>query len=183
MSGWPAALIGLIVVLNPVGVSRAVAWGDRGDPTQRNRFLAIVAGAAALLAALVLITGPLLELVDLSTPTFRLGVSVVMGLTGARWLLVPVATVTEAATPRDEALTLGATLLLAPGPVLAAMAGGADGGIAAGLISVVVAMAVTAALLVIARLSDPGASAGSRLIGAVAIVVAVSIGIDSARTV
>ena len=50
MSGWTAAIVTVLVALNPLGVARAVAWFDRNDADSR-RF--VVGTLAAMGAALI----------------------------------------------------------------------------------------------------------------------------------
>lgn len=183
MEGWTAALLSVVFVMNPVGVARAVAWGDRSEPAWRSEVARIVAGAAAVLVVMGLLTAPILDLLDLSTPTFRLSVSVVMGVTGIVWFLKPTAPITDLDEHGSPTVVLGVTMLLTPGPVFAAMAANADGGTAAGIVSVVLAAGATLAMLLAPRLPEPVAAWTTRLIGAVTVVIAVGIGINSARTV
>ena len=182
MSGWIPAVLGLLFVINPPGVSHLTAWAPRADPGWRRTVLPTLAGATVVLAVLVAFTGPLLDLLDLSVPTFRLGASVVMGITGARWLVAPGTPIRSVETHR-EGLTYLALSLLAPGPVFGAMVASADAGWVAGLVAVVVAGAGCALTLLSPRLSDYAGAAAARLLGAATIVVAVAVGIDSARTV
>lgn len=182
MSGWTAALLSMVFVVNPPGVSYEAAWGDRSASSWRRLVLKALATATAVWATLSLVTGPLLEVIDLSGPTFRLATSVVVGVTGARWFVArpPVVEVAD-----DDRSGLGHLLitLLSPGPIFAAMAANADAGAVAGLASVAVAGAAVVATLLLRRPAAPAGPAITRLVGALAIVVAVGIGIDSARTV
>jgi small neutral amino acid transporter SnatA (MarC family) len=134
------------------------------------------------LAGLGLLTAPILNLLDLSAPTFRLASAVLAFLTGAMWLLTPVSPIEQ--LERESApATLGLTLLLTPGPVFVAMAANADAGTVAGIASVAVAMGLVATMLLLPRLSEPTASWLTRFWGAITIALAVAIGLDAARTV
>ena len=181
MNGWAAALLSMALVVNPIGVGRAAAWADR-DASWR-RTIAPVIGAAALgLAGLGLLTAPILDLIDVTTPTFRLSAALVMGVTGLVWMLRPTRPVTDLG--ESSAWTvLGATMLLTPGPVFTAMAANGDGGTVAGLVSVGVALVLVAAAVLGRRLTDPMAAWATQLTGSGAAIVAVAIGLDAARTV
>lgn len=183
MNGWLTAVLSVLLVVNPVGVSRAVAWPDRAAGSWRREAAAIVGVVAVVLATLGLVTAPILDVADLTTPTFRLAASVLIGFTGAVWLIAPTKPVETLDHQGSAQVTLGLTMLLTPGPVFAAMAANGDGGVAAGLVAVVVAMGATLALLVSKRLHDSVALWATRFIGATTIVVAVGIGINAARTV
>lgn len=181
MSGWTAALLSVIFVINPVGTSRAVQWPARQAQGWRGEATKVVAGAGVILVVLGLLTAPILSLADLSTPTFRLATSVVLGVTGAIWMIRPTPPITEPDT--STPITLGLTMLLAPGPVFAAMSANADGGTAAGVVAVVAGAGACLAALLVPRLPDPLGVWVTRLIGAITIAIAVGIGINSARTV
>ena len=182
MSGWTPAVLGLLLVTNPAGVSHLAAWARRGAPDWTRRAAVAVASFTAALAALSLLTGPILDVLDLSVPTFRLGASVVMGLTAARWLVSPWPPVRDVDSDRDGLVQLVLSVL-SPGPVFAAMMASADAGAAAGLVSVAITGAACLLALVARRLPDRAGTAAARLVGAAALVVAVAVGIDSARTV
>lgn len=182
MSGWTAALISIAFVVNPPGVNRAVAWGDRTRPEWRRETGLIVAAATAILSTAGLLTAPLLELADLSTPTFRLAAAVVISVTGAVWLVRPTAPITDLGDA-TAFQTLGLTLLMSPGPIFASMAANGDAGTLAGLVAVFLAMALVLVAVWMPRVPDPPAAWTARLAGAATIAAAVGIGIDSARTV
>lgn len=182
MSGWSAAVMGLLFVMNPPGVSRSVGWGDRVSGTWRRHVVTVLTANAMVLVLAGLLAAPILRAADLSTPTFRLGAALVVGLTGAKWMLSPATPITHVETDRESATTL-TTLLLTPGPVLAAMTANSDGGTLAGLVSVVVAVAATLVLLLLPPLGETSSAAATRFVGALALVVAVATGINSARTV
>ena len=181
MNGWAAALVSMALVVNPIGVGRAATWGPR-DADWRTTVAPILAAAAAALAGLGLLTAPILDLIDVTTPTFRLSAALVMGVTGLVWMLRPIRPVTELGHGSPWTL-LGLTMLLTPGPVFTAMAANGDGGTVAGLVSVGVAMLLVAAAVLGRRLTDPAAAWAAQLTGSGAAIVAVAIGLDAARTV
>ena len=181
MNGWAAALVSMALVVNPIGVGRAATWGPR-DADWRTTVAPILAAAAAALAGLGLLTAPILDLIDVTTPTFRLSAALVMGVTGLVWMLRPIRPVTELGDGSPWTL-LGVTMLLTPGPVFTAMAANGDGGTVAGLVSVGVAMVLVAAAVLGRRITDPAAAWAAQLTGSGAAIVAVAIGLDAARTV
>ncbi|MEM7288682.1 MAG: hypothetical protein AAF480_20230 [Actinomycetota bacterium] len=181
MSGWVAALVSMALVVNPIGVGRAAVWSER-DTAWRNTVAPILAAAAAALAALGLLTAPVLSLIDVTTPTFRLSAALVMGVTGLVWMLRPTKPVTDLGEASAWTV-LGATMLLTPGPVFTAMAANGDGGTAAGLVAVGLAMVLVAAAVLGKRMTDPMASWAAQLTGSGAVITAAAIGLDAARTV
>ena len=177
MSGWTGAIVGMLVALNPPAINRVVAWLD--DPGARRRLhlpLALVLVLLSLLAA------PILGLLDVSTHTFRLAAAVVVGITGAKWLLAPTSPITSVADERDGLLH-SITLWFAPAPVLMALAANSEAGTVAGLVACAIAAAATVALAAMKPLPDPVAGALVRFVGALGIVAAVAIGLDAARSV
>ena len=88
MNGWAAALVSVTLVCNPIGVGRAAAWAPR-DAAWRRSTAPILAAAFAVLAGLGLLTAPVLDLIDVTTPTFRLSAALVMGVTGLLWMIRP----------------------------------------------------------------------------------------------
>ena len=181
MNGWAAALVSVTLVCNPIGVGRAAAWAPRDTAWQRAT-APIVAAAVAVLAALGLLTAPVLDLLDITTPTFRLSAALVMGVTGLLWMIRPTRPVTELGDATAWT-TLGATMVVTPGPVFAAMAANGDGGTAAGLVAVGVAGVALGGAVLGPRLTDPVAAWAAQLTGAGAAATAVAIGLDAARTV
>ena len=181
MNGWVAALLSMVLVINPIGVGRAAVWADR-DGAWRTTTAPILAAAAAALAVLGLLTAPILDLIDVTTPTFRLSAALVMGVTGLVWMLKPTRPVTDLGDANAWTV-LGATMLLTPGPVFTAMAANGDGGTVAGLVSVGVAMVLVAAAVLGRRITDPMAAWAAQLTGSGAVITAVAIGLDAARTV
>ncbi len=179
MSGWTAAVLGLVLAMNPPGVARAVPTADMARVKLVSQ---TVAAVGAIVLGVGLLAGPLMDALSISTPTFRLGAALVIGLTGGRWLLTPAEPLEAGATDRDTATHL-ATLLFSPGPVLAALAATGDGGALAGAVSVLVTFGVTLFLLLSTRLAEPTSGAVTRFVGALTLVAAIAIGLDSARTV
>lgn len=181
MNGWTAAVLAMTLVVNPIGVGRAAAWGPR-DGEWRRSVAPILAAATVALVALGLVTAPLLDLIDVTTPTFRLSAALMMGISGLVWMLRPIRPVVDLGDASPFTV-LGLTMLLTPGPVFASMAANGDGGTAAGLVSVGVAMVLVAAAVLGRRLTDPMASWAAQLTGSGAALAAVAIGLDAARTV
>lgn len=182
MSGWTAAVLSMVFVVNPAGVGRATAWGDRAAPSWRAQLLPVVGLATGALIALGLLTAPILNGLNISTPTFRLAAALLAFLTGAKWLLAPTSPI-EGLEPEATATTLGLTMLLTPGPVFVAMAANGDGGTVAGIVSVVVAMGLVSMALLLPRLAEPASGWLTRFSGAITVALAIVIGLDAVRTV
>ncbi len=144
----------------------------------RARMLPAVLGAAVALAvawAIAAGSGPLLDAIDVSPETFVIAAGLVIGLAGLRSM------VRTAPGPEPELEGVGAALwpvafprLLAPETVALAIAAGARNGVAATVVAIGAAMALTVVLgLVPRRAIGDGAM---RWFGAVAGVVLVVVG-------
>ncbi len=182
MNGWTAAVLSMVFVINPAGVGRATAWGERTDRSWRAEVLTVLALAAATLVGWGLLTAPILNSLDISTPTFRLTAAVLSFVTGAKWLLTPTSPIEEL-DPGASATILGLTMLLTPGPVFVAMAANGDGGTAAGIVSVAVAIGVVSMMLILPRVPEPTSGWLARFSGGITVALAVVIGLDAVRTV
>ena len=159
-------------MINPVGVSRAAAWGDRSTGAWRREIASTVGMATAVLTSLGLLTKPILDLIDVSTPTFRLSAALVMGVTALLWFIRPSKPIEALDDEGSTLVTLGVTMLLTPGPVFAAMAANGDAGVVAGIVAVVVAGTLTGAALLVRRPTDPVGQWAAQMIGAGALLTA-----------
>jgi hypothetical protein len=180
-----ALIVTMAVAMNPANVTRVAQWirpaGDRWV-----RWVAMVVGAAAaVLVLLAVISGPLLDLLDVSGPTFRLGAAIVIGLAGARSMIWPGPPIGsgEALSPQQHAVLLGFVGLVIPGTAFMAVGGGAVHGVGPAVLAIVVAAALSALALVTVNSGSRLADLTSRFIGAGAVIVAIAVGIDAARTV
>lgn len=183
MNGWTAALLGVILAVNPAAV--AATWSRPARLGDDRRLPALGIGAAVLVLA-ALLSGPLLDLLDVTIPTYRLGAATVLGLTGGRWLVGPQPNGPDSWPDGSAGLGIAALPLVTPAPVLVAVSAAADGGVVAGLVAIAIAIGATAAATMLARQSagDSWAlQALVRFIGAAALLVAVFMGLDAARTV
>lgn len=177
----PLALlaVALLVALDPVraaGAARTVGGSRR--PALVGAATAVV--AAALLAAA---GGPLLEALDVSAPTLRVGVGLVLLVTGLGDLVRAGEPVDRApvATAWGGVVPVAVPTMLRPAAVVASLGAGADGGMA-----LVLGVAVLAAALVVVLAGRRAGTAiepalwrwARRLVGAVLVVVAVAITAD-----
>jgi multiple antibiotic resistance protein len=143
----------------------------------------VALGAGAALAAS---GGVVLEALDVSPESFRLAAALVLGLEGARALLLP-RPPTEPELPglRAALVPIAFPLLLQPGVVMLALAAGADDVAGRALVALAAALAV----VVLAGAVQAGErgrallAAGGRLIGALELAVGVALAVDALRDV
>jgi small neutral amino acid transporter SnatA (MarC family) len=140
-------------------------------------------GAFAAIAAL---GGPLLDALDISPESFRLGAALVLALEGARALVFA----RPAAEPELAGLKAGLVpvafpLLLGPGVVALAVAAGGDTveAEAVGALALALALTLGATLLPRGTRSDALLVAGGRLLGALEIGAGVALAVETIRDV
>ncbi len=161
MSGVAVAIAVMVSAWNP-GL-----FAERsGTPSQR-RLFGWAAGSGAVLA-LAALTGPILEAIDVSVPTFRTAAGTVLALVGARWLI--------GSTPRrDEGddLAHGAMDVGTPEIAAAAMTTTAVDGWLMAVIGLVLAVALTS---VLGRFADaPWIGWLRRLLAGLAVTIGVAL--------
>jgi small neutral amino acid transporter SnatA (MarC family) len=169
----------LVAVVNPFRLRLALP--ERRAAVALGTLLAL--GAFAVIAAF---GGRLLDAIDVSPESFRLGAAVVLALEGARALVFA----RPAPEPELAALKAGLVpvafpLLLTPGVVALAVAAGGDGveADAVGALAVALALVLAATLLPRGTRSDALLAAGGRLLAALEIVAGVSLAVDAIRDV
>jgi small neutral amino acid transporter SnatA (MarC family) len=175
-----SSLLALLAAVNPLAVAVAL-W-----PRER-RLLIAVAAAIALAVAVVCaaVSDPILDALDVTLGTFRVAAAVVLGLAGARWLVVGAPTVGAdgpAAGPGRVVVPLLIPVLITPQLVMVSVSVGADEGV----VLVAVGAAVSLALAWIAAIAPKrhrgGWTAGVRLVAALAVAAAVGLAVDGVRT-
>ncbi len=194
-------IVFLLAVANPFHSAALLAPGLLGS--ERGTRLRVVGIGAAVAAAvaivLALVADDVLDALDVTSPTFRLGAGVVIAATGVRSALI-------APKPWAEGLRGGRLSMLVPVafPVLftpelavASVSYSADRGTGATVVAIAVALAVFAGLAVTgagwsasavatpdgsaspgARRADPWLGAAGRVMGALAVVLGIALVVD-----
>ena len=174
------ALLAFIAAVNPAAV--AVAVGPRSSRT-------LVAAAAAVTFALALVAAAgsegVLDALDVTPETFRVAAAVVLGLTGARWLVLgprPVAVDPPTEGWRAVAVPLLIPVLVTPALAVVSISVGADDGAAVAALGAAIALALA---WVAAVAGGPPLvwSWAARLIGALGVAVALALAVDGVRSV
>jgi small neutral amino acid transporter SnatA (MarC family) len=170
----------LLVAVNPPAVVAAL-----GDGRCR-RELALAAGlAAAVATATAGLSGPVLDALDVTAPTFRVATAVVLGVAGVRWLaLGPWVLPGDASQQgwRSVIAPLLVPLLVTPQLIAVSTSVGADRGVATVVLGAGVAM-VLAWVAAVACPRRPGWAVASRFVGLLAVVVALALAVDGVRSV
>lgn len=176
------AVIAFLVAVNPAAASVALARDWRTD---RPASVAVgTACAVALLAALAVLSDPILEALDINLGTFELGAGVVVAVAGARALagLVPRGTTEPTTDVRLTGYVFFPTLVT-PAAAVMAVAIGAQEGVVSTAIGAATAV-VIGGFGVFYRRRIPELLAGGlvRLLGAGGVVVGIALAFDGVRT-
>ncbi len=173
-----AVVLSLVITVNPA----TICW--QNNPLSfRNKQIRFVVFTflSCCLFALGSLAGGIFDVLEISSPTFRLGAALVIGLSCGKWLIAPKFAPIRGNSQED---TLHVVLhMLSPGPVFAAIAGGGDAGVLP-LLCACTVLLLTLGLAIAAEVTNKNIrDAVARFFGASGIVVAVIIGLDAARTV
>jgi small neutral amino acid transporter SnatA (MarC family) len=177
-----AAVITFLVAVNPAAASVALARDWRTD-----RPVPVAAGTAfagLLLVALAGLAEPILDALDLSLGTFRLGAGVVVTVSGLRALLGAVSR--DAAEPTTDGRLTGYVFfptLVTPAAAVVAVSVGGEEGVGRAAVGALLAVFV-GGLGVFHRRRIPELLAGGlvRLLGAGAVVVGIGLAFEGIRT-
>jgi small neutral amino acid transporter SnatA (MarC family) len=175
------SLLALFAAVNPLAVAVAL-W-----PRERRLTLAVAAAiAAAIAVAAAAASGPILDALDVTLGTFRVAAAVVLGLAGARWLIVGAPSV-AADGPADGWGRVGVPLLIpvlvTPQLAIVGMSVGADEGVAVVAIGAAVSLALAWLAAVVPKRHHAGWVAGVRLVAAIAIAIALALAVDGVKTI
>jgi small neutral amino acid transporter SnatA (MarC family) len=137
-------------------------------------------GAFAAIAAL---GGELLDALDISPESFRLGAALVLGLEGARaFVFARPAAEPELAGLKAGLVPVAFPLLLTPGVVALAVVDGVEAE-AVGALALALALVLGTTLLPRGNRADALLAAGGRLLGALELVAGVALAVDALRDV
>lgn len=169
-----------IAAVNPAAM--AIAVGPRPSRT-------LTAAAAAITFALALVAAAgsegVLDALDVTPETFRVAAAVVLGLTGARWLVLgprPVAVDPPADGWRAVVVPLLVPVLVTPALAMVSISVGADDGVAVAAPGAAVTLAL-AWVATVVRCPAIVWSWAARLVGALGIAVALALAVDGVRSV
>jgi small neutral amino acid transporter SnatA (MarC family) len=158
-----------------------LALPDRTGAVVLGALLAL--GAVAAIAAL---GGALLDALDVSPESFRLGAALVLALEGARALVLPrPGAEPELSGLRAAVVPVAFPLLLSPGVVALAVAAGGDDVEPEALGALALALALVLAVTLVRRgeRADALLAAGGRLLGALEIAAGVALAVGAIRDV
>ena len=178
MNNTLIVILSLAVAVNPA----VLGWSGHPSSTKSKRQYFIICTLSSCgLFALGSLAGLIFNILEISTPTFRLGAALVIGLNSGRWLLVPKSRHISGKLDVDPAHVF--LHLFGPAPVFATVAGGGDVGILPLLLACVISLALMGLVTMTPTAMEKARSAIIRFFGGSGILIAVIMGIDAARTV
>jgi small neutral amino acid transporter SnatA (MarC family) len=172
----------LVVVVNPAAVAIAL-W-----PRERPAAMGTAAGIAAALGLIAAgASGPLLDLLDVSRSTFQVATAVVVGLAGAKGLLVGPRRVTDEGPPPGRGgrvvIPLLFPVLVTPSLVTASVSVGAERGVVLAAVGLLSGLA----LAVMAAVAPPRWEVlwrvAARFLSAGAVALALALAVDGVTTI
>lgn len=176
------ALLGLIATVNPAAATLAMVRDRRTD-----RPVSVAAGtvvAGLVLVAIAAASEPILDALDVSLGTYRLGAGVVVAVAGLRWLAVGAASPVE--EPDDDRRLAGFVafpVLLTPGAAALALSVGAEHGATSTAVAAGIAVALGGVGIFLRRSIPHLLALGLvRLLGGAAVVVGVIVAVDGIQT-
>ena len=183
MTGFVAVFLTVLAAANPPTVPLTVAWPRTEGRAWTLRVLGALVTVTALLIVVAIVSDPILDLLSVTIGTFRLATSVLLAFAGLRWLLLPARPVTDAPSSPLVGGVLALTLLFTPQLVAVTIATAGKDGAWPTSISLVVAAGAAAGLLLWNRVPDAILGAVARLLGGLAIVFAITLGVDGTKTI
>ncbi len=173
-----AVVLSLVITVNPV----AICWSNGPTPVEKKQLrIAVFAFLSGCLFGLGALAGGIFDLLEISSPTFRLGAALVIGLSCGKWLVAPKFAPIRGNSNGDSLHII--LHMLSPGPVFAAIAGGGDAGILPLLLACTILLFTLGVATLVTVVNINIRDAALRLFGGSGIVLAVIIGLDAARTV
>jgi multiple antibiotic resistance protein len=185
MTDFTRVAVALFAVLNTPGVIRAFAALAPTDASGRTRFVGTVLGLTfASLAVVAIVSDPVLDWLDISPENFQVAAGIVMLVLALRLLWSG-----ELGAPNLRSPYWGAlSLVLGPVPVVAILGYATRYGIGTSIGAAVVAVVVSAVVLMTSRwlgkaLRAPGRSVLARCNGALIVLLAIQLIVDGIQSV
>ena len=175
------SLLALLAAVNPIAVAVAL-WPRERRPT--------MAAAAAIAVAVAIVcagvSDPILDALDVTLGTFRVAAAVVLGIAGARWLIVGAPSVAgegPGGGPGRVVLPLLIPVLLTPQLVMVSVSVGADEGVAVVAVGAAASFALAWLATIVTKRHHVAWIAGVRMVAALAMAVALALAVDGVKTV
>ena len=183
MSGLGPVMLMVLAAANPAAGALCVAWRPSNRDQWRPRVALAVAAAVGLLWLVAALSDPILDALSVTTGTWRLATAVPFAVAGVRWMVFPARPVHDEPRAGTQMALIALTLLFTPQLVAVVLATAAHDGTLRTMAGVILAAALTAALLWFRATPTPLLSVVARLFGGLAIVLAIALGVDGTQTI
>lgn len=183
MSGLGPVMLMVLAAANPAAGALSVAWRPSNRDQWRPRVALAVVAAVGLLWVIAALADPILDGLSVTVGTWRLAASVPLAVAGVRWMVFPARPVTDEPRAGAQVALIALTVLFTPQLVAVVLATAAHDGTLRTMAGVVLAGVVTATLLWLRAVPTPLLSAFARLLGGIAVVLAITLGVDGTQTI
>ena len=183
MSGLGPVILMVLAAANPAAGALSIAWRPSNRDQWRPRVAIAVAAAVALLWVIAALADPILDALSVTTGTWRLATSVPFAVAGLRWMLFPARPIHDEPRAGTQVALIALTVLFTPQLVAVVLATAAHDGTLRTLAGVALAAITTTALLWFRALPTPLLSAITRILGGLAILLAIALGVDGTQTI
>ena len=182
MSGLGPVMLMVLAAANPAAGALSVAWRPSNRDQWRPRVALAVAAAVGALWVIAALADPILDGLSVTTGTWRLATAVPFAVAGLWWMVWPDHPVHDEPRAGTQVALIALTVLFTPQLVAVVLATAAHDGTLRTMAGVVLAALATAALLWFRAVPTPLLSITARLLGGIAIVLAIALGVDGTQT-
>jgi small neutral amino acid transporter SnatA (MarC family) len=178
------SLVAFLVAVNPP----IVAAGLGGSVGHRRRTIAFAAAVAAFVAVVAAAASrSVLDILDVTAPTFRVATGVVLGVASARWLVVGARPLPDEERVdegwRGVLVPLVIPLLLTPQLVTVSVSVGTDDGVVTAALGAAAALTAASLSACVRGIRPILWSASARFIAMAGIAVALALAVDGVKSV
>ena len=183
MSGLGPVILMVLAAANPAAGALTVAWRPSNRDQWRPRVALAIAAAVALLWTIAALADPILDALSVTTGTWRLATSVPFAVAGLRWMLWPARPIHDEPRAGVQVALITLTVLFTPPLVAVVLATAAHDGTWRTLTGIAIAAALTTPLLWLRAVPTPLLSVLTRLLGGLAVLLAIALGVDGTQTI
>ncbi len=183
MSGLGPVMLMVLAAANPAAGALSVAWRPSNRDRWRPRVALAAAAAVGALWVIAALAAPILDALSVTTGTWRLATAVPFAVAGLRWMVWPARPVHDEPRAGVQTALIALTVLLTPQLVAVVLSTAAQDGALRTMAGVVLAALATAALLWFRAVPTPLLSVVARLLGGIAVILAIALGVDGTQTI
>ncbi len=183
MSGLGPVMLLVLVAANPAATALSLAWRPSNRDRWRPRLMAATAVGVGLLWLMAVLSEPFLETLSVTVGTWRLATALPLAVGGLRCMLWPAKPVFDEPRAGIQVALIALTGFFTPQLVAVVVATAAHDGTLRTMLGVVVAAIAVAVLLWVRSVPDGLMVVITRLLGGIAVVLAIALGVDGTKTI